>query len=86
MTTTDLTTTTPSDLQVFTGNKNLGVAAALSANDIQLPSLMLMQANSTFTQESKDINSGDFIHSITMDRWGGQADEPVELVFFDMFQ
>ena len=80
-----LETKTAGGLQVFTNTTSMGVASNLSASDRQIPTLMLMQANSTFVAESKEINSGDFIHSITKETWGSN-EEPVELVFFDMFK
>lgn len=73
-------------LQVYTPQGLIGVAANLSNSDIQMPSLMLMQANSTFVEEDDNINSGDFIHSITKEVWGKKDKESVSLIFFDLFK
>lgn len=81
----ELTTKPTSDLVVHTKGKMKGVSSSLSAKDIQMPSLILMQANSTFVGDDDNINAGDFIHSITHESWGKKESDPVDLVFFDMF-
>jgi len=82
----ELAVKTVNGLQLFTPTDAIGVASNLSSTDIQMPCLMLMQANSTFVQEDDNINSGDFLHSITREVWGKKDKDPVELVFFDMFK
>ena len=77
---------TPGQLTVHTKSGHMGVASNLSASDIQIPVLMLMQANSTFVTEDDNINSGDFINSITHEKWGKKDSEPLELIIFDMFK
>ncbi len=84
--TKELTVKTAAGLQVYTPPGLVGVAANISSSDIQIPTLMLMQSNSTFVEENDNINSGDFIHSITMDCWGKKDSDPVDLIFFDMFK
>lgn len=74
-------------LQVYTTGGLMGVASSISSSsDVQIPSLMLMQNNSTFVEEDEDINSGDFLHSISKEVWGRKNKEPVELIFCDMFK
>jgi len=77
---------TASGLVIHTKSKLMGVASNLSSQDVAIPSLMLMQSNSTFAQESDDINSGDFLHSTTREVWGKKNTKPIELVFFFMFK
>lgn len=74
------------ELKVHTTSGLMGVAANIERSDIQVPSLILMQANSSFVQESDTLSAGDFVHSITHDVWGKKDKEKVELVFFDMFK
>ena len=72
---------------VYTGGEYKGVAADLAASDIQIPTLMLMQSNSTFVTESKGkIIAGDFLHSITREKWGNADEDTIELVFAYMFK
>jgi len=73
-------------LQVYTDQSLMGVASSLSGSDIQIPSLMLMQSNSTFVADDDQLKPGYYIHSITKDIWGKQDKEPVELIFFDLFK
>lgn len=74
------------DIQVFTDTSFMGVSDDISANDIQIPTLILMQSNSEFVQENDDINAGDFLHSITHEVWGKKDKEPVELIMFYMYK
>jgi len=74
------------ELKVHTTSGMMGVSANIDRGDIQVPSLILMQANSSFVQESDTLNAGDFVHSITHDVWGKKDKEKVELVFFYMFK
>ena len=82
----NLTTVNPAELQVHTTSGLMGVTASVTANDVTIPSLILMQSNSTIVQDKDDINSGDFLHSISGEVWGRKDKEKVELVFFDMFK
>lgn len=82
----ELTIKPTNNLVVHTKSALMGVASSLSTSDIQMPSLILMQANSTFVDENDDINAGDFIHSISHESWGKKNSDPVDLVFFDMFK
>lgn len=76
----------PTELKVYTNPENRGAVESITASDVQVPVLMLMQSNSTFVQEDDDINSGDFLHSISKEVWGKKDKSPVEIVVFDMFK
>lgn len=82
----ELTTTNPSELKVYTDPGLMGAVSSVGQSDVQVPTLMLMQSNSTFVQESDDISAGDFLHSITRDRWGRKDTNLVKMVIFDMFK
>lgn len=77
---------TANGLAVHTTGDLIGVAGNLSSADVAIPSLMLMQSNSTFVIEDDNIKAGDFLHSITREVWGKKDKTPVELVFFSMFK
>jgi len=77
---------TTKEIQVFTKTTSMGVADEVTANDVQMPTVMLMQSNATFVKDrSNDIKSGDFVHSITKEVWGS-IDSPIRLCVVDMFK
>ncbi len=86
MTSTEIAVTSPSELKVYTNAGNMGAAASISASDVQIPSLILMQANSSQVEEMKHVSSGDFLHSINHEVWAGKESGPLDLVFLDMFK
>ena len=74
------------EIQVYTETKSMGVADEVTSADVQIPSLMLMQANAELVKDrNNEIKSGDFVHSITQDIWGS-IDSPTELVVVDMYK
>jgi len=74
------------EIQVFTEGTSMGVADELSSSDVQMPSIMLMQANAELVKDrSTDVKSGDFVNSITQEIWGS-IDEPLEVVVVSMFK
>ncbi|MCP3684520.1 MAG: hypothetical protein GY861_17785 [bacterium] len=74
------------EIQVFTETKTMGVAEEVTSSDIQMPSVILMQANSEIVKDrTSEIKSGDFVHSNTKEIMGS-IDEPLELCVVDMFK
>lgn len=73
-------------IQVYTETESMGVADNLSSSDVQMPSIMLMQANAELVKDrSNDIKGGDFVHSNSQEKWGS-IDEPLELCVVHMFK
>lgn len=74
------------EIQVYTNTTSMGVADELTASDVQMPSIMLMQANAELVKDrSNDIKSGDFVNSITQEVWGS-IDEPLQVCVVDLFK
>jgi hypothetical protein len=74
------------EIQVYVQSESMGVADEVTSSDVQLPSLMLMQANSEIVKDrSNDIQSGDFVNSINNEVWGS-IEEPVQVCVVDMFK
>ena len=81
-----LTTKPIKEMQVYTSSNLIGVASQLSSSDIAVPSLILLQNNSTLVMEDDNLKAGDFLHSIDKEVWGARDKKPVELVFFYLFK
>lgn len=74
------------EIQVFTETATMGVADELTSSDVQIPSLMLMQANAELVKDrSNNIQSGDFVNSITNEVWGS-IEDPLQVCVVDMFK
>lgn len=74
------------ELTVFTSSKSMGAAEEITSRDVQIPSLMLMQANAELVKDrSNKIQSGDFVNSVTREVWGS-IEEPMDLCVVDMFK
>jgi len=72
---------TEQKLQVFTSGTELGAIDNLSASDIQVPCLILVQK---MTDLEGDYKEGDMVHSISGDTIGSEKD-PLELVVADCY-
>ena len=74
------------EIVVFTGSNDMGFAQELDADDVRIPSLLLMQANSTIAKDRDNkVVAGDFVNSVTNEIWGS-IDKPLNLVVADMFK
>ena len=74
------------EIQVFVKTESMGVADEVTSSDVQLPSLMLMQANSVIAKDREnDIKAGDFVNSINNEVWGS-IDQPLQVCVVDMFK
>ena len=72
------------EIQVFVETESMGVADEVTSSDVQIPSLMLMQANAEIVKErSNDVQCGDFVNSIDNEVWGS-IDEPLRLCVYGM--
>ena len=82
----EIATLDPKNMVVYTQTKSLGVADNIESSDVQIPTLMLMQSNSTLIEQIDGLKSGDFLNSIDHSVWGRRDTENVELVVFYMFK
>jgi len=65
----------------------LGAAECMDARDVAIPTVILMQAKSTFVEdESSDIKIGDFVHSMTEEVLGHKDKKPLKFVSCYMFK
>jgi len=74
------------EIKVYVKSESMGVADEVTSADVQLPSIMLMQANAEIVKDrTNDIKSGDFVNSINNEVWGS-IDEPLQVCVVDMFK
>ena len=82
-----IATTKTNEVQVFSDTTYMGAGDEIDSNDVQIPVIMLMQANSEIAlDDSNDIKAGDFVHSLTQETLGSTEKTPLELVIVDMFK
>jgi len=82
----DIIKKTETAVQIFTDSEFMGAADEVSSSDVQIPSLMLMQAASDMVKDrTTDYKVGDLVSSISGDVIGNE-DKPIELVVCDMFK
>jgi len=76
----------PPNPLVASAPKARGAAEGMSSQDVAMPTVILMQAKSTFVEdEKKKIVSGDFVHSSTELVLGGKG-KPLKFVSCFMFK
>jgi len=67
--------------------KARGAAEEMSAQDVALPTIILMQSKSTFVEDDKNnIKVGDMIHSMTEAVVGSKTTKPIKFVTCFMFK
>lgn len=82
-----VTKDTSTQLQVYTDLDVFGAASEVTSSDVQMPSVILMQDNSSFVKDrTNEIKGGDFVHSVSEEVLGNAFGEPLELVVVDMFK
>lgn len=84
--TKDIAKNAEQEIVVYTKTESMGVADELTAADVQMPSIMLMQANAELVKDRlNNIKAGDFVNSITQEVWGS-IDEPLKVCVVDVFK